>query len=306
MTRAADSTAGVPLTRVLNRVVGAIERAEGIDKIAAPVAAMEKKLGQLLPWWRNIASGTFAGHPLHPLLVTLPIGSWSVATIFDLVGDRRGAQRLVGVGLLTAGPAMAAGGSDWAYTTGAESRVGFVHATANSVAVAAYGLSWWERRRGHEARGVGWSLLGATALTAGGWLGGHLSYALGVGVDTTAFQHSEQEWTATVSVDEVRHGQLTATEVNGVPVVLTRTAEGGVVALADRCTHRGAPLHDGELVDGCLVCPWHGSKFALDGEVLRGPATRPQLSYAVMEAGGQVRVRVPGEPRVLRTNPVGP
>lgn len=305
MTRTADLTAGAPLTRLLDRIVGGIERAEGIDKVAAPAAAFEKKLGQALPWWKNLVSGTFLGHPLHPMLVALPIGSWSVAALFDFVGDRPGAQRLIGAGLLTAVPTMAAGGSDWAYTNGAESRVGFVHAAANSLAVAAYGLSWWERRRGHWRRGVGWSVLGATTLTAGGWLGGHLSYALGVGVDTTAFQHSGQEWTATVTADAVRAGELTAADVNGVPVVLTRTDDGRIVVLADRCTHRGAPLHEGKIVDGCLVCPWHETEFALDGTVLRGPATRPQLAYDVLERDGQVLVAVPDEQRTLRTNPVG-
>lgn len=305
MTRTGDLTAGAPLTRLLGRIVEKIESAEGIDRIAAPVADFEKKLGTTLPWWKNLASGTFMGHPLHPLLVALPIGSWSVAMVFDAVGDEEGARRLIGTGLLTALPTMAAGGSDWAYTNGAESRVGFVHAAANALSVTAYGLSWWERRRGHWHRGVGWSVLGAATMTAGGWLGGHLAYALGVGVDTTAFQHSEQEWTSTVAADAVRAGELTAADVNGVPIVLTRDDDGRIVALAGRCSHRGAPLHEGELTDGCLVCPWHGAHFALDGAVLRGPASRPQLVYDVREHDGQVLVRTPTEERSLRTNPVG-
>lgn len=305
VTRSPDLTAGAPLTRLLDRFVGVIEGAEVLDKVSAPVAAIEQKLGHTLPWWKNVVSGTFLGHPVHPLLVAVPIGSWSAAILFDLVGDRKGAQRLIGLGLISAVPTMAAGGSDWAYTTGAEQRVGLVHAAANSVTVTAYGLSWWERRRGHWLRGVGWSVLAATSLTVGGWLGGHLSYALGVGVDTTAFQHSEQEWTATLPTGTVRLGELTPAEVNGVPIVLTRTAEGRIVCLADRCTHRGAPLHEGALVDGCLVCPWHGSEFTVDGTVVRGPATRPQLSYEVLERDGQVLVRTAVEQRTLRTNPVG-
>lgn len=305
MTRTADLTAAEPLTRLLNRVVGVIERAEALDQVMAPAVAVEQKLGRALPWWKNLASGTFLGHPLHPLLVALPIGSWSMASVFDVLGDARGAQRLTVAGLLTAVPTMAAGGSDWAYTTGAEARVGFIHASANSVALTAYGLSWWQRRRGHRARGIGWSVVGAAALSAGGWLGGHLSYALGVGVDTTAFQHSQQEWNSTVAANAVRNGELTAAEINGVPIVLTRSTDGKVFALADRCTHRGAPLHNGDIVDNCLVCPWHDSRFALDGTVLRGPATRPQLGYETREQDGQIMVRTPAESRTLRTNPIG-
>jgi nitrite reductase/ring-hydroxylating ferredoxin subunit/uncharacterized membrane protein len=300
-----DLTAATPLTRLLDGVVGAIEHAQFLDRVSAPVAALEKKLGAALPWWKNLASGTFLGHPLHPLLVTVPIGSWTAAAAFDLVGDRKGAQRLVAMGILGAVPTMATGGSDWAYTNGAEQRVGLVHATTNSVTLTAYVLSWWERRRGHWGRGVAWSALGATTMGVGGWLGGHMSYALGVGVDTTAFQHTEDEWTVAASTVEVRVGELTGGEADGVPILLTRLAGGQVAAMADRCTHRGAPLHEGELVDGCVVCPWHQSRFDLDGAVLRGPATRPALVYETFERDGQVLVRRTDEERTLRTNPVG-
>ena len=301
----ADLTAATPLTRLLDKVVGVIEHAEFLDKVSAPVAAAEKKLGATLPWWKNLASGTFLGHPLHPLLVTVPIGSWTAAGVFDLLGDRKGAQRLVAMGILGALPTMATGGSDWAYTNGAEQRVGLVHATSNSLTLTAYALSWWERHRGHHGRGIAWSMLGATTMGVGGWLGGHLSYALGVGIDTTAFQHTPDKWTAAAAADEVRVGELTAGDADGLPVVLTRLDGGQVVAMADRCTHRGAPLHDGELVDGCIVCPWHQSEFDLDGAVLRGPATRPQLVFETFERDGQVLVRRSDEERSLRTNPVG-
>lgn len=300
-----DLTAAAPLTRLLDRIVGAIEHADVLDQVSAPAAAFEKKLGAALPWWKNLASGTFLGHPLHPLLVTVPIGSWTAAGVFDLVGDREGARRLIAIGILGALPTMATGGSDWAYTNGAEQRVGLVHATSNSLTLGAYALSWWERGRGHQGRGIAWSVVGATTMGVGGWLGGHLAYALGVGVDTTAFQHTEVAWTPAAATAEVRVGELTGGDADGVPVVLTRLAGGQVVAMADRCTHRGAPLHEGELVDGCIVCPWHASEFDLDGAVLRGPATRPQLVYETSERDGQVLVRRTDEERTLRTNPVG-
>jgi nitrite reductase/ring-hydroxylating ferredoxin subunit len=72
-----------------------------------------------------------------------------------------------------------------------------------------------------------------------------------------------------------------------VPVLLTRQ-DGRVYALADRCSHRGGPLHQGEVADGCVTCPWHGSVFRLeDGSVVRGPAAYPQPALDVrVEAGG--------------------
>ena len=45
--------------------------------------------------------------------------------------------------------------------------------------------------------------------------------------------------------------------------------------LEARCTHAGAPLAEGELEDGVLQCPWHGSRFNIEtGEVVRGPAKK--------------------------------
>ena len=47
--------------------------------------------------------------------------------------------------------------------------------------------------------------------------------------------------------------------------------------LAARCSHAGGPLDEGEVSDGCIECPWHGSRFRLrDGTVARGPAFAPQ------------------------------
>jgi nitrite reductase/ring-hydroxylating ferredoxin subunit len=140
---------------------------------------------------------------------------------------------------------------------------------------------------------------------AAGWLGGHLAYALGVGVDTTAFQTLPEEWTDACAEADLPDGRGMRVDVAGVPVLLARHA-GRIVALADRCTHRGGPLHDGELADGCVTCPWHHSRFALDdGTVRAGPATRPQPTLEVRIESGRVQVRRPGEQRALRTNPIG-
>ena len=66
---------------------------------------------------------------------------------------------------------------------------------------------------------------------------------------------------------------------------------GRVCALAHSCAHLGGPLSEGTLKDGSVVCPWHGSEFALDdGRVLNGPATEPQPSFAVRERDGQIEL----------------
>src|SRR6185437_10417920 len=95
-------------------------------------------------------SGTWLGHPLHPTLVMVPIGSWTSATLIDLaLGGRSSpaARRLVGLGVVAALPSAVSGLADWSDTDGAEQRVGLTHATLNAVAVGLFAASWWARRR---------------------------------------------------------------------------------------------------------------------------------------------------------------
>jgi nitrite reductase/ring-hydroxylating ferredoxin subunit/uncharacterized membrane protein len=291
------------LSRFLERIADRIERAEQLDPASEVLAdAADKVLGNRRV--TDLASGTPIGHPLHPLLVTIPLGSWTASMIFDLTGDEDAADGLIGIGLVSALPAALAGWSDWRHTSGGEQRVGLIHGLLNGALLATYGLSLLARRTGRRKTGLLLSMLGGSVLTASGWLGGHLAYALGVGVDTTAFTHSEKEWTWIADVGEVPSGVLTQADLGGVPLVLTRRGN-DITVLADRCTHRGGPLHEGELDDGCIVCPWHGSRFAPDGGVVGGPATRPQPAYEVKVTDGQVYARRADEPRALRTNPVG-
>jgi hypothetical protein len=64
-------------------------------------------------------------------------------------------------------------------------RSGLVHAAVNATAVVLMLGSYSARKRGARGRGKLLSLAGSSALGAGGWLGGHLTYTLGVGVKTT-------------------------------------------------------------------------------------------------------------------------
>lgn len=293
------------MSTALDRLASRIEREEPLDKPSDLVAGV---LRRLVPGGRtgDVLSGSPLGHPMHPLLVAVPIGSWTAATVLDLTaGDAKAARRLVGLGIAAAVPSALTGANDWLSTTGAERRIGLVHAAMNSTALTLYSASWVARRRGHRLRGAALALLGAGALGAGGWLGGHLAYGLGVGVDTTAFQQFPQDWTDVAADTDVPVSQPIMRDAGGVPVLLIRHHD-QVVAIADRCTHRGGPLHEGTVADGCVTCPWHGSEFGLaDGSVRRGPATRPQPVAEVRVVAGRVQVRRSQEPRGLRTDPVG-
>jgi nitrite reductase/ring-hydroxylating ferredoxin subunit/uncharacterized membrane protein len=285
------------------KLLSRIERASVLDRAAERASSALRTVIRPGVVEDNL-SGVPLGHPVHPAVVAVPIGAWTLTHVFDVTGDGAAAQRAQGVGILGALPAAATGASDWLTTAGAERRVGLMHAVLNYTGLGLHAWSWVLRRRGSERTARLLALGGTAAVGASAWLGGHLAYGLGVGVDTTAFQSVPTEWTDAIGAEEVPDGQVTHAEVGGVPVLFARFA-GRIAAYADRCTHRGGPLHEGELRDGCMTCPWHGSAFSLaDGSVISGPATRPQPELEVDVRGNRVFVRRPEE-RTLRTNPVG-
>ncbi|QVL55824.1 MAG: aromatic ring-hydroxylating dioxygenase subunit alpha [Simkaniaceae bacterium] len=57
----------------------------------------------------------------------------------------------------------------------------------------------------------------------------------------------------------------------GSPIVLFRGADQEIVALEDRCPHRGAPLSGGRVDNGSIVCPYHGWTFGKEGKCSRLP-----------------------------------
>jgi nitrite reductase/ring-hydroxylating ferredoxin subunit len=104
-------------------------------------------------------------------------------------------------------------------------------------------------------------------------------------------QPEPREWTDAAAASEVEEGRLHRVDVQGQPVVLVRHGD-RVHAMGATCSHYGAPLEEGMVQDGCLVCPWHASRFRLDdGSVARGPATVAQPSYRVRTAGSRLEVQ---------------
>lgn len=289
---------------LLDDAVGRIEHAKGLDRIAEGLA---KVIGKVIPSGpvEDTLSGTPIAHPVHPALVAVPIGAWLAVPVLDAFGEQSAARRMTALGCAAAIPAAATGAADWLTTQGAERRVGLVHALANYTGLAVQALSWQARRRGRRGTGIALSLAGGGLLGVAGWLGGHLAYAQGVGVDTTVFQSLPTDWTdAAAEADVPAEGAVTGADVAGVPILLARR-RGAVVAMAARCTHRGGPLPEGEVRDGCVTCPWHGSAFSLDdGAVRSGPATRPQPTLETRIEDGRIQVRR-HEERTLRTNPTG-
>lgn len=94
------------------------------------------------------------------------------------------------------------------------------------------------------------------------------------------------------AVAELAPGEIKA--VPGLPIVVCRASDragAAVHAFGGACTHMGAPLRAGTVVEGCLQCPLHGARFQLStGAVRRGPARRALPVYPVVIEAGQVYV----------------
>lgn len=277
----------------LHRLVTQLERSTRLDPLAKPLLAAASKAVRPRAV-RNLLSGTSVGHPLHPVLTDVPIGAWSMATLLDTIGGPSAAgaaDLLVAAGILAAVPTAATGVNDWSDTYGAETRVGVVHASANLTALSLYVASLVARRRGRRGHGKVLGVAGFGVLLAGGYLGGHLSFVKGVNVNHTAFEQGPQEWTPVLADGDLGPGEHRKVVAAGVSVLVVRGAD-GLLAMANTCSHAGGPLDEGELADGCVTCPWHGSIFRLrDGTIVRGPASTPQPTYEARVHDGQIEVR---------------
>jgi uncharacterized membrane protein len=143
----------------------------------------------------SIVAGPY-GHPFHPILVTVPIGAWVAALVFDLVSLAAdepeswatGAYWLIGIGIVGALVAAMAGFLDlFAIPTSTKVfRIALVHMTINLVVVGLFAVSFL-LRGGDTDEAVdppvlALSVIALALLGVSGWLGGALSFRYGVRV----------------------------------------------------------------------------------------------------------------------------
>jgi len=250
---------------------------------------------------RDALSGTWLGHALHPALTDVVIGSLLSATMLDLLGGDdtgRARERLIEIGLAASAPTVASGLSDWAFTVYGDRRVrpvGLAHASVNLTGLTLYAASLGARRRGAPGGGKLLGLAGSAVLSVGAFLGGHLSFTRGVGVNETTFDEGPRDWTAIEAV-ELEEGRPTSAMAGDTPVLLLRHND-HLHALHDRCSHRGCLLSSGVVEGESITCPCHGSRFDLrDGSIERGPATAPQPVFETREREGTIELRLPAPP----------
>jgi nitrite reductase/ring-hydroxylating ferredoxin subunit/uncharacterized membrane protein len=281
-----------------------LERLASLEAVDGPAKKLAKQIRSLKspPKVNEALSGTWLGHPVHPLLIVLPLGSWTSAVLLDWLGGKdaeTAADLLVGAGLATALPTVATGYSDWADSEPASDtvrRIGAVHSLFNASAATLFGASLAARAAGARGRGKLLGLAGFAAVGVGGYLGGHLTYAEGVGVNLATFEDYPQDWTAVLADAAIGEGEMRAVDVDGVAILVARRG-GDVFALSNTCVHRGGQLDQGELQGECVKCPLHGSVFRLDdGSVEQGPAAFPQPALEARVSDGSIEVRAPQRP----------
>jgi len=279
----------LPCARVPDR----IERLAALDRLAEPLQKAARTIVPQGSQLKDLFSGTWLGHPLHPPLTDVVIGTWTSALLLDRLGGRHAegaADRLVAAGILAAIPTAASGFSDWAELREGNRRVGTVHAVGNTAGLVLNMLSWSARRRGNRGAGIALSTAGYAIAGMSAWLGGHLAFSAGVGVDHTAFEAGPSDWTPVYEAAELEERTLAGAQANGTGILLVRSGE-TIHALSDTCSHRGCALHEGELDGDTVICPCHGSTFGLDGSIVKGPATSPQPRYQTRVRDGRVEIR---------------
>lgn len=288
------------LASVLQRATETVERAEVLDR---PGGVLSRVTGRALrgQGLRDALHGVPLGHPLHPALSDVPMGTFTAATLLDVLpGTGAASSMLILAGLAASVPTAASGLADWSSLNESQQRVGIVHAGANTFALVCYAASLVARARRHRLSGKALAFAGLLASGGGGYLGGHLAYRQGAGVN-----HAEPEatrfpagWWKVAPLTDIPDGRLSRREVEGVALLVHRQGN-DATGLIDVCSHLGASLAGGEIVteggEACVRCPWHASTFRLrDGAVVAGPATSPQPSFRTLVTEGVLEVALPG------------
>jgi nitrite reductase/ring-hydroxylating ferredoxin subunit/uncharacterized membrane protein len=244
---------------------------------------------------KDFLNGTWLGHPVHAALTDLPIGVMTVAIVLDIIGQPVAADVAVLVGVLSIVATAVSGLADYADVDGTARSRATVHATVMTTALVIFLISLVIRAGNPADRAVPIALLiiGYLVLTVGAEIGGDLVYLIGTNVNRHAWRGAGAKW---ISLDlgeltDIPEGGPTKAKAGINTLILVRTGE-TILALHEQCAHAGGPLSQGKLVDGCIECPWHGSRFRMaNGHVARGPAMYDQPSYEIRKADGGWEVR---------------
>jgi nitrite reductase/ring-hydroxylating ferredoxin subunit/uncharacterized membrane protein len=259
------------------------------------VSAIFRPIGPI----RDLLNGRWLGHPLHAASTDLPIGLLLGVVILDLLGQTAAADIVLVATIVTMLLSALSGLADYADTNGTALTRATLHSTLMVIALVLLVISALLRWGDPTDRTVpiAISIIGFLLVLAGAFVGGDVVYVLGNMVSRHAFRGAGTKWirldtgdvTDLASIPEAAPLKMRA-GINDLAVVRIGDT---VHALHAVCAHAGGPLDKGTVVDGCVECPWHASRFRLsDGLARRGPTVYDQPSYEVRSAeGGGYEVR---------------
>ncbi len=301
--------------KMIDAAIGRIEAAESLDRpgyaLGKAISRTVQVAGRPGKGLANALHGRPYGHPVHPIAVAVPIGTWTLAFGLDLLaaagllrdrGASRAADLALKAGAAGAVVAIVTGVADWQHLNGRDRRVGLVHGTVNTAALGLNLLSVALRGRGRIVAGRWASGAAFAVMGVGGYLGGHLVYRRRAAVDHADRSPEPREFEPVLPVsglrDKVPHRVGVWDEAARQEVGIVLVKQGGRVhAMGARCSHAGGPLDQGWVLEGTLVCPWHGSRYDLaTGQPVSGPSTCPQPRYVTRVRDGTVEVKREQEP----------
>jgi nitrite reductase/ring-hydroxylating ferredoxin subunit/uncharacterized membrane protein len=248
---------------------------------------------------KDFLNGTWIGHPLHAAATDIPIGALLLTVVLDVLGQTAAADVALVVTILFMLAAAGTGAADYTDTDGAARVRATVHSTLMVVALLLLLISLVLRASAGTDRtiAIALSFIGFLIVTAGAFVGGDVVYLFGNMVSRHAFRGSGTKWVkldtgAVTDLATIPETTPTKMKAGINDLVLVRVGE-TVNALHAVCAHAGGPLAEGTVVDGCIECPWHASRFRLaDGRLRQGPALYDQPAYEIRAAeGGGYEVR---------------
>ena len=152
------------------------------------------------PVWKALHGNEWFGHPLHPVVITAPIGAWVTSAWFDArsvatgdAQDEHAADVALRVGVVSALAAAVTGIAQYADTRGTVRRQTTLHAWLNTAGLALYLGSWAARKKGNRPLGRKLSAAALGIVGVSGYVGGDISYRHCVGVRPQALRDPERE-----------------------------------------------------------------------------------------------------------------
>jgi nitrite reductase/ring-hydroxylating ferredoxin subunit/uncharacterized membrane protein len=248
---------------------------------------------------KDLLNGRWLGHPLHAAVTDIPIGLLLGVVVLDILGQPTAADIVLVGTIIFMLLAAVAGLADYSDTTGTALTRATLHATIMVVTLLILIVSAVMRAGAPVDRTVpiALSIIGFILITAGAFVGGDVAYLFGNMVSRHAFRGPGTKWVKldTGSVTDLKTlPEATPTKMRaGINDLLVVRMGDTVHVMHNVCAHAGGPLNEGPLVDDCIECPWHGSRYRLsDGFAQRGPTVYDQPSYEVRSAdGGGYEVR---------------